>query len=522
MIAFIQHKDNNNTKWIVQTLVPFMLLKESVIFTYRSDYYQDDRENSDLISKKSFEFYQRRVDAKRSDEIKKFIQNSITLEYKGEQMATLFPTSMIIALSTDDENENALKASTDEGICDIDIRSNVFIVDGKHRMMGMIKLYEELNNKIIRTDEENYIYNYLKNYKFNCTVLVNYDLWEQGQVFVNVNFKQKPVNRSLYYEIFGSEFRESEKDQKRNKIYVAHMMTKELNENIESPFFHHIKMLGTGSGYISQAFFVEAILRNFSPGGLWYFDSDQIGSPDIDYFSTELVSYFVAIKKLFTNYWPTEGSKKGTIICKTTGVGAWMRLIGMLRSDDDHEMLDSLKLSTKKGSLCEEYIESVCEQLKPLVTNADDLFGVQSEFTSSSGRGSESKLFKKMVYIIKHSSDLTPKEEIEGHNVNYYSEKILEYIWANPIDDLDSLAHHYETEDIDNFKVDKTKIDDNRLTIIASFDLEVNLFLDNEDNIGYPMSFPSKIVAEFTKDDKDFTLDNEKTHISVNTDKYYK
>lgn len=519
MIAFIQHKDKEDTKCILQTLIPFETLKESVIFTYRSDYYRsfDSKENK---SKESMAYYQRRVDSKRSDEIMKFIRSSIVQEYRGEQMATLFPSSMILALSTDENDGNVLK-STDTQTCELDLNSNVFVVDGQHRLMGMIKLFEQLDKIDCRNDEDEYIYKYLLNYKFNCSVLVNYDLWEQGQVFVNVNFKQKPVNKSLYYEIFGSEYRENTDDQKRNKIYVAHTMTRVLNEHKESPFYHHIKMLGTGSGYISQAFLVEALLRNFSPNGLWYFDSEQVNTDDTDYFATELLSYFVALKRLLSDYWPKEDEPKGRIICKTTGVGAWLRLIGMLREDSDTQMLSYLKMSAKENRVCEEYVTYVCNLLAPLKKKAEALFGKKSEFASSSGKGSESKLFKKIVYLLEHPNEDYNRESIEGHNPEYYRELIQDYVWTNPINDLDPLGHHYETGDISSFKVLQWESAENSLKLSVSFDLDVTIYLDNEDDLGYSIQLPANCVAQFVKAGSGYKLSEESIAIVVNTDKYY-
>ncbi len=522
MKAFIQHNDSKGNKMILQSLIPFEKLKDIVIFTYRSDGIQKE-EDAKVKSSESKEYYQRRVDSKRSDEIKKFIKESILQEYRNVQMATLFPTSMILAISTDDfDNKYNTINKEDGNICNIDIKTNVFIVDGQHRMMGMIKLFDELSQLLIRTEEEDYIYDYLLNYNFNCSILVNYDLWEQGQVFVNVNFKQKPVNKSLYYDIFGSDYREGEENQKRNKIYVAHMMTRALNERKESPFYQHIKMLGTGAGYISQAFVVESVLRNMRTTGLWYFDPDYFNVQDTERYETELISFFAAIKEMFSSYWPSEDSTTGTIICKTTGFGAWMSLIGMVRNDDDLEMISCLKRSASDGSLCREYIDRVQMLLAPLKGRADELFGERSEFTYSSGKAAETKLFKKMLYIIENASKEKKTEVIFGHDVNYYGEKIQEYLWTNPIDDLDSLAHHYETDDISDFKVTRSDLSGNLLKIHATFNINVTLYIDNEEDAGFSMEFPADCIAFFEKDGNEYKLTKENMNISVNTDKYYK
>lgn len=519
MKAHIQHKDSLNQKLIIQALVPFAQLRESVLFTYRANVtQQEDNKYAQFVS--SMEFYQRRVDSKRSDEIKAFIRNSILQERDGLQMATLFPTSMILALSVDEDDEwgNKLDIENDDS-CDIDIQTNVFIVDGQHRMMGMIKLYDELSRFVVRTAEDDFVLDYLKKYRFNCTILVNYDLWEQGQVFVSVNFKQKPVNKSLYYEIFGSEYREDRSDWQRNKIYLAHEMARMLNENTESPFYQRIKMLGTGSGYVSQAFVVESLQRNFKKGGLWYFEPDNTLKKG--YYGTELLSYFVAIKRLFPNYWPKEGERKGTIICKTTGFGAWIRLMGMLREDDNTQLLSYLKECAEDNSLCVPYINHVIKMLEPLKTHAETLFGDHSEFKSSSGQGSEAKLFRKMLYYLQNPYPILKDGESYGFDVESLREQVQEYIWTHPVDDLEPLGHRCEVEEIDEFKIEKYGERADGYDVKATFNVYVIIFLDNEDETGLSMHFPASCEVSLKHRDGSFEVEDNGVKISVDTDKYY-
>ena len=84
MRASIQHKDSQNQKLILQALVPFTELRDSVLFTYRSQDTQGSYEKQTQFQA-SMDFYQRRVDSKRSNDIKDFIKHSILLEKKGSQ-----------------------------------------------------------------------------------------------------------------------------------------------------------------------------------------------------------------------------------------------------------------------------------------------------------------------------------------------------------------------------------------------------------------------------------------------------
>lgn len=521
MKAYIQHQDKTGQKLILQALVPFTFLKDCVLFTYRANVTEraSDKHSQYMAS---IDFYQRRVDSARSNDIKSFVRNSILQERDGIQMATLFPTSMILALNTDDEEEGNMVKRVSDDECELEFKHNVFIVDGQHRMMGMIKLYDELSMLVVRTEEEDYVLKYLNEYKFNCTILVNYDLWEQGQVFVNVNFKQKPVNKSLYYEIFGAEYSENQKDWQRNKVYLAHQMVKMLNERKESPFYQRIKMLGTGDGYVSQAFFVEALMRHFKVNGLWYFDPDKkLSEAETGYFGTELLSYFVAIKQMFKAYWPEPEATKGTIICKTTGVGAWVRLMGGMRDDEDMAMLLALRDSAEKDEVCQKYVERVRVILKPLQLSAEKLFGDNSEFKSTSGQGSESKLYKKMLYYIQNPIQEASNEKEYPFNPYVLCEEIQEYAWTTPIDDLDPLGHHYEVEDISGFKINEYHATDGGYSVKVAFTIAANIYLDNEDDSVFSMEFPAECEAQVVKDGDEYQLDGGSVIIRVDTDEYY-
>lgn len=516
--AFIQHKDKYCNKMVLQALVPFVTLKESVLFTSRTN--PNSRETStESMSKSSFEFYQRRIDLKRIADIEQFIVESIKEELDGTILATLFPSSTILAVS---DEENGIVKLDDE-CCEVNFTTNVFIVDGQHRMMAMCRLYDKMTTNPTLFDAE--IVEYLRNYKFNCTILVNYDLWEQGQVFINVNFKQKAVNKSLYYEIFGSEYRENKSDWHRNKIYLAHSIVRELNEHPDSPFFNRIKMLGTGVGFVSQAFMVEALLPKFSAFEMWDFNSEDIMRDELDcYYSTELLSYFVAIKRLLPKFWPAKDDTKGTLICKTTGAGAFIRLMSMVRDPENNTIVESLRKSARKHEVCEEYVAMVMRILAPLANYEEKLFGAESEFVGGSGRATELKLFRKMLYLIENASVAavsTGVELPEGLSVTEVSEQLQEYLWLNEIDDLACLSHHYEVEDITDFEISACNNTNDSYRLTCKFNISVNLFMDNEDNTGFTMSFPCNCSCVFDDNRGKLELDTDDLVFDVNTDSLY-
>ena len=525
MRAFIQHKHADSDKMVLQALVPFKELKEHALFTSKANP-NDSTSNYKMLAEESLEYYQRRIDNERLKEIQKFIIRSISDEQNNVSLATLFPTSMIIAMPLEEEDVHV-----DGDEINIEMKGNVFIVDGQHRLMAMLLLYKTLlDENTIKTDRVKYMIKYLEDYKFNCTILVNFDLWEQGQVFINVNFKQKPVNKSLYYEVFGSEYREDSQDDKRNQIYMAHCLVKELNEQKNSPFRNKIKMLGTGKGYISQAFFVESLLPFFKVKGIWWKNpiGYNVSEEEYEGYLTELLSYFYAISEVFKKYWPAEDDVKGTIICKTTGVGAWLRLLQYIhRVSEDVFTMDIPY--TKKGEICESYCEYMKEVLAPILKEADAIFGTESEFASGSGKGFEVRMFKRLRSILKKIKCAT----IEGKNISVATslgseqisiddivEQLQSYYWTTEDGELASLGHHYEYEEMEDVDLISATVDDGTVKCKISFNSSVTIYLDNEDDDGVTLSFPTEASFEIQDNGGKWEINEDSVRSKFDTSSY--
>lgn len=525
MRAFIQHKHADSDKMVLQALVPFKELKEHALFTSKANP-NDSTSNYKMLAEESLEYYQRRIDNERLKEIQKFIIRSISDEQNNVSLATLFPTSMIIAMPLEEEDVHV-----DGDEINIELKGNVFIVDGQHRLMAMLLLYKTLlDENTIKTDRVKYMIKYLEDYKFNCTILVNFDLWEQGQVFINVNFKQKPVNKSLYYEVFGSEYREDSQDDKRNQIYMAHCLVKELNEQKNSPFRNKIKMLGTGKGYISQAFFVESLLPFFKVKGIWWKNpiGYNVSEEEYEGYLTELLSYFYAISEVFKKYWPAEDDVKGTIICKTTGVGAWLRLLQYIhRVSEDVFTMDIPY--TKKGEICESYCEYMKEVLAPILKEADAIFGTESEFASGSGKGFEVRMFKRLRSILKKIKCAT----IEGKNISVATslgseqisiddivEQLQSYYWSTEDGELASLGHHYEYEEMENVELVSAMVEDGAVKCEMAFNSSVTIYLDNEDDDGVTLSFPTEASFEIQDNGGKWEINEDSVRSKFDTSSY--
>lgn len=68
-------------------------------------------------------------------------------------------------------------------------------------------------------------------------------------IFLNINSEQKPVPKSLIYDLYGIV-----EDDKEHAISRAKDIANELNENEDSPYYNAIKFPGAprGAGFINH------------------------------------------------------------------------------------------------------------------------------------------------------------------------------------------------------------------------------------------------------------------------------
>lgn len=396
--GYILNKKDNCTQIVLQACVPFLSLRKSAQFGYRVNPMEDPYSSSFLRDANNQ--YQRRVDNKRVNEIKSFIRNSILKEKNSDIVSVLFPTAMLLAFDYDDD----IVIDKDSMTFKFDLPEVIYIVDGQHRLWSMIQLYNEV---IGLTDEESiFVREYLEKFKFNCTLLMNFDMWEQAQVFASVNFKQKAVNKSLYYDIYGMEYHEEEKDREKSAMYVAHQIIKELNTNRKSALYGFVKMLGTGRGYVSQSCLADAMIPSIlSEQGIWYVDYENCkeGIPSYSYMIVEAMSFFNAVAETFPKMWPERGEKAPSILCKTTGIQVLVRLMGYLHKINRrsvHKMIDRKSTSIYINA---EYQTLVMEYLKLFVPRQVELFGMANnggKFSGTGGKGLVKHLYEELVRTV--------------------------------------------------------------------------------------------------------------------------
>lgn len=364
--------------------------------TERKESQVDPFELGPIDINKEDEEFQRQLSQNKLTKIANYLKDNFNL-LKEEKAIGLFPTSIILALKHDiDYDPKEINTQYLEKIYDKDL-SNCFInedekllfiprnkrialiVDGQHRFYGVYKFYNFLST---RDDKE-----IIENFEFVTSFLIGFEIYDIGKTFATVNFTQKPVNRSLYYDIFGSV-----PDIERNEIKLAHDLALHLNNNDKSPIKGMIKMLGKGYGLFSQAFIVEKILIHFRKNGVWekiYSDYLTAGK-EYKKLPTFFRVYLNCVKDKFSIAWPKPNNKYiytpfkyDFVLCKTTGMGAILRLI-----KDIYPLVENLPEEVMYNT-----INSIFNNFSG---NAERLFSREDEFGGAGSEGLQVKLYKEL------------------------------------------------------------------------------------------------------------------------------
>ncbi|CAG1023264.1 hypothetical protein DOJK_02200 [Patescibacteria group bacterium] len=166
-----------------------------------------------------------------------------------------------------------------------------FIIDGQHRLRA-------------------FKYATKKEFELPISGFIDLSLAEIAEIFVKINYYQKPVSKSLVYDLLGIS------EDIFPEFVEAHKITKILNETIGSPWFDNIKMLGIGKGIITQAAFITALEAN-------KILDDLLQDFSLEQKAKILSNYFTAIKQLFPEQW----GYRGSIIAKTLSLNAFVRIL---------------------------------------------------------------------------------------------------------------------------------------------------------------------------------------------------
>jgi len=162
-------------------------------------------------------------------------------------------------------------------------------IDGQHRLAGL--------EQAIETDPA------IGDREILVTLCLGLTTKQAAQIFLNINTEQRPVPKSLIFDLFGEVI-----DDENHATNRATDLARELNDDGESPLYKMIKFPGSprGQGYIELSTFVSSLKEHLKgSAGTFYmyklrtYDSQKLA----------ISNFFRAIRDYYSNDKIWDGSK---------------------------------------------------------------------------------------------------------------------------------------------------------------------------------------------------------------------
>ena len=281
-IPYIKIQQRGETFYSVKFKASFLL--EHLNFHFRAPYshlekddvilknqkYIDTIRNKGIELASSDEGIQRRLQISRINGVRDFIENS-----NDNFLPSSITLSADISMLSDFEDQYLKYESKEIGFFEFPNNFMFSIIDGQHRLAGLSMVKDEI----------------LEQFEISAILLFNVSKSTAAKLFADINGKQKSVNKSLIYDLY------SDVDSNEfNQIKKYHIICENFYTNPKSPLFRQIKMLGIGSGAVSQAFFIDYVKDAVNKTSLKESNEEEIFKI--------LFYYFRAFQKTFPDDWP--------------------------------------------------------------------------------------------------------------------------------------------------------------------------------------------------------------------------
>jgi len=179
-------------------------------------------------------------------------------------------------------------------------------IDGQHRLVG---LQAAINEKPEIGEKEVLV-----------SLCLHLTTKESATIFLNINSEQKPVPKSLIYDLFGEAV-----EDKEHAINRAKDIIDILNEDKDSPFWGHIKYPGRprGQGDLDLSVAVNAMKKHFDSDGVF----QRYNLSEIDIQVRIIMNYFNAIKSYYDTLGLWENKSKNPFFKGAGFYGAFEYLV---------------------------------------------------------------------------------------------------------------------------------------------------------------------------------------------------
>lgn len=177
------------------------------------------------------------------------------------------------------------------------IDSAAQLLDGQHRLEGL---------KEAMAVEEN-----IGEKQILVSMVIGLGTKEAAKIFININSEQKPVPKSLIFDLYGVT-----DDEKNFAITRSDDIARELNENVDSPYYNLIKYPGNprGKGKIDLSTVVSTLKKYVDVDGK--FADNNI--KDLNFQSQIIINFFSTLKY----YWDEDdiwGNSSKNVFLKAAG-----------------------------------------------------------------------------------------------------------------------------------------------------------------------------------------------------------
>lgn len=152
------------------------------------------------------------------------------------------------------------------------------VIDGQHRLMGLQTAMNE--------DE------YIGEKEVLVTLSLHLSTKEAATIFLNINSEQKPVPKSLIYDLFGEAV-----DDREHAINRAKDIADFLHKEKASPFWGRIKYPGgpRGQGGLDLSIVVNALKKHLEIDGVFH----RYNLDEIEVQQKVVINYFQALKMFY-------------------------------------------------------------------------------------------------------------------------------------------------------------------------------------------------------------------------------
>lgn len=310
-----------------------------------------------------------------------------------ETVDASFPNAFILNLNSEFLNDQPREVKNDcgdgTGIFCFSISQNekaFSIIDGQHRLSGFQKAEVEVFDLIV-------------------AFFIDLPIEDQAYLFSTINVTQQKVNKSLVYDLF-------DVSETRSPQRSAHLITKALNTDKDSPLYRRVKLLGVAPKFedevlykapLSQGAVASRIVDCISADPMGDRDAIRRGreidlsaadigrglifrkffAEDKDWAILRIMkNYFRAVAEAFPDLWERQDNP----LSKTIGYGALMRLLvdafveGSKKNDLSFEYFSELMGRVKKNSVMDENTPLTFESFAAAGSGESKLYGKLKEW----------------------------------------------------------------------------------------------------------------------------------------------